>query len=111
MAINYSKSKYKNTQFGGTEGIVVPNGDSSAGQRGVGIPGQIRYNTDTNLVEQFTGSGAQAAWKAVDAPPVASNYSGTINEDTDTTITVTVQLQVLLLLQLVLVLVWAIITL
>jgi hypothetical protein len=89
MAINYSKSKYKNTQFGGTEGIVVPNGDSSAGQRGPGIPGQIRYNTDTNLVEQFTGTGAQAAWKAVDAPPVANNYSGTINEDTDSTITVT----------------------
>lgn len=89
MAINYSKSKYKNTQFGGTKGIVVPNGDSSTGQRGVGIPGQIRYNTDTNLVEQFTGSGANAAWKAVDAPPVANNFSGTINEDTDTTITVT----------------------
>ena len=87
MAIDYSKNKYKNTTFGGTDGIVVPKG--TAAQRGSAEVGQIRYNTDSNLVEQYTGAPGAETWKAVDAPPVANNVSGTINEDSDSTITIT----------------------
>ena len=89
MAIDYSKSKYRDTKFGGTEGIVLPSGNSTTDRPAQPVPGQMRYNEDTQLVEQYAGSGANAGWKGIDAPPTLTNVSGVIREDTDVTITVT----------------------
>ena len=81
---NYSKSKNKNTVFGGTKSILVPKG--STGERnGSPIEGEVRYNTDLGFLEQYNAAG----WAGIDAPPTVSNSSGTINEDTDSTITIT----------------------
>ncbi len=46
--------------------------------------GMLRYNTDIGLVEQYNSSG----WQGIDAPPVVTSYSGTINADTNSTITI-----------------------
>ena len=83
MAIDYSKAKNKDTKFGGTSGIVVPNGTEA--QRVGTNNGELRYNTDSGLAEFYTSSG----WSPIAPPPVVTNFSGTINEDTDSTITVT----------------------
>jgi len=80
---NYSKSKNKNTTFGGEAGVTIPNGATAA--RGADVLGKLRYNTSSGLPEFFTANG----WAAVAPPPVVSSISGIINEDTDSTITVT----------------------
>ena len=83
MAI-YSKYKNVNTEFGGTNGIVVPVG--STAERGASpIQGSIRYNTDLGLIEQYNSLG----WQSVDAPPAITNVAGTINENTNSTVTIT----------------------
>jgi hypothetical protein len=83
MAI-YSKYKNVNTEFGGTNGIVVPVGTTA--ERGSSpIEGSIRYNTDLGLIEQYNSLG----WQSVDAPPAITNVSGTINENTNSTLTIT----------------------
>ena len=83
MAI-YSKYKNVNTEFGGTDGIVVPVGTTA--ERGASvIEGTIRYNTDLGLIEQYNSLG----WQSVDAPPAITNVSGTINENTNSTLTIT----------------------
>jgi hypothetical protein len=74
--------KNKNTIFTGTDGIIVPNGTTL--ERAGTDTGKLRYNTTTGLAEFYTAVG----WQAVDAPPVVSGISGTINTDTDSTITV-----------------------
>jgi hypothetical protein len=81
---NYSKYKYVNTAFGGTGGLVVPNGTTAQRDSGVAV-GTLRYNTDLGLIEQYNALG----WQSVDAPPTVTNISGTINENTNSTITIT----------------------
>jgi hypothetical protein len=80
---NYSKYRYVNTAFGGTGGMVVPNGTTAERDAGVAV-GTLRYNTDLGLIEQYNALG----WQSVDAPPTVTNISGTINENTNSTITI-----------------------
>jgi len=82
MAIDYSKAKNKNLRIDGTDGLVVPKGTTA--ERVVTEVGKIRYNTDLGFLEQYNATG----WAGIDAPPVVTNQTGTIYEDTDTTITV-----------------------
>lgn len=74
----------KNTKFTGVLGIEIPSGTTA--ERG-GSPelGTLRYNSQTGLAEFYTPTG----WAGVDAPPVVTNVTGTINENTDSTITIT----------------------
>lgn len=74
----------KNTKFTGVLGIEIPAG-SSAERGGSPALGTLRYNSDTGLAEFYTPTG----WAGVDAPPVVSNVTGTINENTNSTITIT----------------------
>jgi hypothetical protein len=83
MPINYQRKKNTDVKFGGSEGVEVPAGASDG--RGLSPAlGTLRYNTDTGLAEFYTSNG----WSGVDAPPVVSGVSGTINEDTDSTLTI-----------------------
>ena len=64
---NYSKSKNKNTVFGGTDAIIVPTG-GTADRSGTEL-GQVRYNTDLGFLEQYNATG----WAGIDAPPTVSS--------------------------------------
>jgi hypothetical protein len=83
MPINYQRKKNTDAKFGGSSGIEVPNG-ATADRSGSPALGTLRYNTDTGLAEFYTSNG----WSGVDAPPVVSGVSGTINEDTNSTLTI-----------------------
>lgn len=82
MAIDYSKAKNKNTKFGGTDSIELPVG--STAQRSGTEVGQLRYNSDTGLVENYNAAG----WQGLDAPPTITNVTGIIFADTDSTLTI-----------------------
>jgi len=58
----------KNRKFTGTVGIKLPIGSDSDR---VDEQGQIRFNSTTNLAEYYDGTD----WKAIDAPPVISNFT------------------------------------
>jgi len=73
----------KNPTFTGDEAIQVPKGATA--DRPTGVTGMLRYNTDLGFLEQYNATG----WAGIDAPPVVTNQTGLVNEDTDTTITVT----------------------
>jgi hypothetical protein len=79
---NLRDFKNKNTVFTGTDGITIPNGTTD--QRSGTTTGKFRYNITTGLGELYTANG----WSALDAPPVVSSITGTINSDTDSTITI-----------------------
>ena len=79
---DYKDIKNKNTQFSGTDGILLPSGGT--GDRPTGVEGTLRYNSDLGFLEQYNAAG----WAGIDAPPTVSSLSGTINEDTDSTITI-----------------------
>ena len=67
---NYKDFRNKDTAFTGTKGIDLPVG--TTGQRDTGYgSGTLRYNSTTNLMEYYNGSD----WKAVDAPPVITNFA------------------------------------
>ena len=83
MPINYSKLKNKDTLFGGTEGVILPQGDTAT-RDGTPVLGTLRYNTQLGFMEQYNATG----WAGIDAPPVVTNQTGVINEDTDSTITI-----------------------
>ena len=84
---DYSDKKYskalKNPIIEGTDAMIVPKGTSD--QRVTSTLGALRYNTDTGIMEQYNATG----WAGIDAPPVITNISGTINADTNSTITIT----------------------
>jgi len=83
---DYSLKKYsnalKNPVIEGTDAMIVPKGTTA--QRVTAVTGAVRYNTDNGLLEQYNATG----WAGIDAPPVVTNISGTINTDTDSTITI-----------------------
>ena len=56
------------TNFGGNNSIVLPSG--STGQR-QNVAGAIRFNTNLNLAEYYTGS----AWNPIESPPTITNFS------------------------------------
>ena len=80
---NYQKSKFKDTQFGGSDGIVTPKG-ATGDRPGAPELGTMRYNQDLGFMEQYNATG----WAGIDAPPTVTGITGTVNEDTDSTITV-----------------------
>lgn len=84
---DYADKKYskalKNPIIEGTDAMIVPKGTSA--QRVTSTLGALRYNTDISIMEQYNDTG----WAGIDAPPVITNISGTINVDTDSTITIT----------------------
>jgi hypothetical protein len=71
-----------NIEFPG-DYIVIPSGTTAERPVSPSV-GMLRYNTTTGLVEQYNNAG----WQGVDAPPVITNISGTINADTNSTITI-----------------------
>ena len=84
---DYSAKKYsnalKNPVIEGTDAMIVPKGTSA--ERVTSTVGALRYNIDNGVMEQYNATG----WAGIDAPPVITNISGTINTDTNSTITVT----------------------
>ena len=56
------------TNFGGNNSIVLPSG--STGER-ENVAGAIRFNTNLNLAEYYTGS----AWNPIESPPTITNFS------------------------------------
>jgi hypothetical protein len=66
----------KNTEFTGTDSIIVPKG-TTAERSGTEL-GQLRYNTDLGFLEQYNSTG----WAGIDAPPtltstVPASFDGT----------------------------------
>ena len=57
----------KNRKFTGTTGLKI--GSGTTAQR-VAEQGRFRFNTNTNLLEYYTGTD----WKSVDAPPTISGF-------------------------------------
>jgi len=80
MAINLQEEKNKNTEFGGNEGINLPSGTT----RATGQVGELRYNTDLGITEQYTANG----WIPFELPPLVTNQTGIINQNTNSTISV-----------------------
>lgn len=82
----YSAKKYsnalKNPVIEGTDAMIVPKGTSD--QRVTSTTGAVRYNTDNGVLEQYNATG----WAGIDAAPLITNISGTINSDTNSTITI-----------------------
>ena len=68
----------KNRKFTGTSGIRVTQGTEA--QR-VNTTAALRFNTNSNLMEYYTGS----EWKPIDAPPVITGVSPTNVNGTSTT--------------------------
>ena len=79
---DYSKYKNVNTTFGGTEGIILPIGNTSERENTLG---RIRYNSQTGYVEQYNSEG----WTAIATPPQVLSFTGTLSQDTDATLTIT----------------------
>ena len=79
---DYSKYKNVNTTFGGTEGIILPVGNTSERENTLG---RIRYNSQTGYVEQYNSEG----WTAIATPPQVLSFTGTLTQDTDATLTIT----------------------
>ena len=77
---NYKDFKNKNTEFTGTIGIDLPEGNTSTR---VNTKGVLRFNTDLGLAEYYTGT----EWKAIDAPPVVSSVSPASPVDDGSTVT------------------------
>ena len=82
----YSAKKYsnalKNPVIEGTDAMIVPKGTSA--ERVTTTPGAVRYNTDNGVLEQYNATG----WAGIDAAPLITNITGTINADTNSTITI-----------------------
>jgi hypothetical protein len=74
----------KNTEFAGVGGIVLPKG--TTGERPTGIVGQVRFNTTTAALENYTPTG----WFPVSVPiPTLATVSGTIYAGVASTLTLT----------------------
>jgi len=59
----------KNRKFTGTTGVVMPKGTTA--ERADTESGEIRFNTQTELMEYYDGN----QWKAIDAPPTISGVT------------------------------------
>lgn len=62
-------SLFVNTEVSGSEALRVPTGTTA--QRANAQSGDIRFNTDNNLMEYYTGT----EWKIIDTPPNISSVS------------------------------------
>ena len=59
----------KNRKFTGTKGIVAPKG--TTGERIGSESGEFRFNTTTELMEYYDGTG----WKPIDTPPTITSIT------------------------------------
>ena len=76
--------KNKNTEFTGTTGIDLPEGNTAAR---VDQQGRLRFNTQTGLAEYYNGT----IWKSIDAPPAVQSVSpSSVATDGATLFTITV---------------------
>lgn len=73
-----------NLELTGTSHMRVPVGTTAQRPESPSV-GMVRYNTTTQLLEQYNSTG----WVNIDIPPTISSFSGTINENTDSTLTIT----------------------
>ena len=73
---------FENITDTGTEGTKVATGTSA--QRGT-TQGQLRFNTETNLAEYYTGT----IFKSIDSPPTISSISPSTATEGNTNITIT----------------------
>ena len=79
----HSRNIADNPQFTGTGSILIPAG-TTAQRPESAVIGQLRYNTDTNNLEQYNG-----AWVAIEPSPTISSISPTtVNGDAGTVITI-----------------------
>ena len=74
-----------NPQFTGTDSMLIPKGNTSE-RPASPVQGDLRYNTQLGFLEQYNGTNT---WAGIDAPPVVTNVTGVIREDTDVTLTIT----------------------
>lgn len=81
---SYTTAVTTNPQLSGTSSMLVPKGTTA--QRPVSpVIGQLRYNTTTDCLEQYTTLG----WAGIAAPPVVTSISPTtFNGEQGTSITV-----------------------
>ena len=83
---DYSAKKYNRTLSNpiieGSDAMIVPTGTTA--QRVTTTTGALRYNTDNGIMEQYNATG----WTGIDAPPIITNITGVINNDTDSVITI-----------------------
>jgi hypothetical protein len=76
--------KNKNTEFTGTSGIDLPEGNTA---ERVDQQGRLRFNTQTGLAEYYNG----VIWKSIDAPPGVQSVSPvSVDTDGSTLFTITV---------------------
>jgi len=67
----------KNRKFTGTDSILTPKGTEA--QRVNTESGQLRFNTDTNLMEYYNGT----EWKPIDSPPTVTSITPTEVDSAD----------------------------
>jgi hypothetical protein len=77
-------SLFVNTEFDGTEAIKPPAGTTA--QRANAAAGDLRFNTTTNLMEYYDGSG----WKSIDSPPVISSVSPSAIANSSSSVDITI---------------------
>ena len=75
---------FENTEFTGTEAIKPPVGTTA--QRVSAASGDLRFNSTTNLLEYYSGSG----WKSIDSPPVISSVSPSSIANSSTSVDITI---------------------
>ena len=61
----------KNRRHTGTTGITVSDASGAVPGNRVNDTGRLRFNSDLNLLEYYTGS----EWKSIDSPPTITNFS------------------------------------
>lgn len=85
-AINIAKTDnlFVNTEISGTEAARMPQGTTA--QRASAQTGDIRFNSDLNLMEYYDGT----IWKAIDSPPVVSSISPASIADTDSSVDIVI---------------------
>ena len=74
----------KNTKFTGSDGIVLPVGNTSS--RPSGITGETRYNSQTGSIEFYDG----ANWISTNLIPTVNSVTGSITNGLSSSITVNV---------------------
>jgi hypothetical protein len=75
-------SLFENTEISGTEAAKMPVGTTA--QRANAQSGDIRFNSTLSLMEYYDGTG----WKSIDAPPIVSSISPTVESDANANITI-----------------------
>jgi hypothetical protein len=81
---SYTTALQTNPEFSGTEAARMPNGTTA--QRANAAAGDLRYNTTTNLMEYYNGSG----WKSIDSPPLVESVSPSSIANSSSSVNITI---------------------